>query len=141
MRVRAVTTEQDVETLRQIRNAGREWMTRDTSEISPEQQRDWWAARDPETCLVYLFSHDGADVGYGLLRLDGGSWWVSLAVAPEHRGKGHGTAIYRWLVPVVSAPIWAEILTANGPSLRAASRAGFAPVDVQESVVTMVYRK
>lgn len=141
MRVRAVTTEQDVETLRQIRNSGRESMTRDTAEITPEQQQAWWSARDPETCLPFLFGQDGADVGYGMLRLDGDRWWVSLAVAPEHRGKGHGTAIYRWLLPIVPAPVWAEILTTNGASLRAASRAGFAPVDVQENIVTMVYRK
>ena len=140
MRVRAVTTDEDLETLRQIRNAGREWMTRDTSEITPEQQRAWWQQRDPETCLVFLFSDKGTDVGYGLLRRIDDYWWCSLAVKPEHRGNGYGTGIYQWLGATWGA-VWAEILIANKASQIAALKAGFELVEVKDKVAVLVYRK
>jgi GNAT superfamily N-acetyltransferase len=140
MRARAVTTEQDLEALRQIRNSGREWMTRDTAEISPEQQAAWWAARDPETCMVFLFSHQDTDIGYGMLRRIDDYWWCSLAVLPHKRGQGYGEQIYRWLGATEGA-VWAEIAATNTPSLIAALRAGFELIEMKGPVAMLVHRR
>lgn len=140
--VREVTTDEDVETLRQIRNSGRQWMTRNTAEITPEQQRAWWAALDHATTKVWLFSESATDVGYGLLRIEQGRAWCSLAVLPRHQGHGYGTAIYRWLaLRWRGRDIWAEILADNTPSIRAALRAGFQIAYAADKTATLVYRR
>ncbi len=142
MDVRPVTTNEDLETLRQIRNSGRQWMTRDPSEITPEQQRAWWASLDHASTKVWLFSESATDVGYGLLRLENGRAWCSLAVLPRHQGHGYGTAIYRWLaLSQFGWSIWAEILADNTPSIRAALRAGFQIAYAADKTATLVYRR
>lgn len=137
---RPVHTDADVEMLRQIRNSGRTWMTRDTSEITPEQQEAWWKARGVAAGNVWLFSESATDVGYGLLRRDGRTW-CSLAVLPAHQGRGYGTAIYRWLALAVGEAVWAEILADNTPSLRAALKAGFQLTWAADRVAVLVYHK
>lgn len=142
MDVREVTTDEDVETLRQIRNSGRQWMTRNTAEITPEQQRDWWANFNRVATGVWLFSVASTDVGYGLLKLENGRVWCSLAVLPRHQGYGYGTEIYRWLaLRWRGRDIWAEIYADNTPSIRAALRAGFQIAYAADKTATLVYRR
>lgn len=140
---RVATTElADAETVRTIRNSGRAWMTRDTSEITPEQQRAWWAKRDPKTCQIYIGRIAETDVGYGLLRLlDDDRWWVSLAVLPRYQGQGYGSEIYRYLALSTSQDVWAEILADNTPSIRACLRAGFQIVHALDRMAVLVHRK
>ena len=139
---RPVHTDEDVEMLRQIRNSGREWMTRDTAEITPEQQDKWWKARGVAAGNVWLFRESATDVGYGLLRRDAdGRLWCSLAVLKAHQGRGHGAAIYRWLALAVGETVWAEILADNTPSLRAAFRAGFSLMYAADRVAVLAYQK
>jgi RimJ/RimL family protein N-acetyltransferase len=142
MDVRPITTDEDLEVLRRIRNSGRQWMTRDTAEITREQQLCWWETLDHASVKVWLFSESSATIGYGLVRLEKGRAWCSLAVAPRHQGRGYGSAIYRWLA--LSQPgwdMWAEILVSNTPSLRAALRAGFELTGATDGVALLVYRK
>lgn len=141
MNARPVHTEKDVETLRVIRNSGRQWMTRDQAEITPEMQRAWWAARAPYDYPIFLFSESNTDVGYGLLRLEGGRWWCSLAVLPQHQRRGYGTGIYRWLALAHSDDTWAEILADNTPSIRACLKAGYQIAYAQDRMAVLVYKK
>lgn len=142
LEVRHVTTEDDVEVLRLIRNSGRQWMTRDTSEITPEQQRIWWEHLDHAACKAWLFSIARTDIGYGLARLEGGRAWCSLAVLPRHQGQGYGTHIYRWLALNQQGwDMWAEIYADNTPSLRAALSAGYQLDCMTDKTATLVYRK
>jgi GNAT superfamily N-acetyltransferase len=124
----AVTTPAEVEAMRVIRNAGREWMTHDASEISPQQQARWWAERDPERVRAWLAMHGQEALGYGLLTWRGGRWWGSLAVKPEARGKGIGTSIYQFLADVCPDDLWVEIRDDNQASLAAAYKAGLSRV-------------
>lgn len=121
----AATTPEDAEQIRLIRNEGRIWMTRDTSEISAEQQQVWWAERDPQTCWIWLLVDGGITVGYGMLRLEADQWWCSVAVLPEHWSKGYGTKIYKYLALRNEQSTWAEILADNPRSIKAALRAGY----------------
>ena len=142
LQFREATTElTDAELVRQIRNSGRQWMTRDTAEISSEQQRAWWARRDPAACPIWLASVAATPIGYGLLRRSSDRTWCSLAVLPAHRGHGYGTAIYTWLALATVEEVWAEIYADNTPSLRAALRAGYELAYAQDRVAALVYRK
>ena len=115
MRVRRATID-DLEFIRETRNAGRYNMTRDTSLIRPHDSEVWWASKPN----VWIAEDDGTRVGYAVLRQVDGDMFISLAVAPEQQGKGYGTLIYRHFHPLVKAEIW----TWNHASRRAAEKAG-----------------
>lgn len=142
LEARRITTDEDLETLRLIRNSGRQWMTRNTEEITPEQQRAWWEGLDHAGTKIWLFSIAQTDIGYGLVRLDGGRAWCSLAVLPRHQGHGYGTQIYRYLALSQQGwNMWAEIYADNTPSLRAALRAGYQLAYTADKTAALVYRK
>lgn len=91
-----IVTPQDVEMLRVIRNTCRDGFSYDTEEITPEAQKEWWAKNhDRVRGFLYQKIREGwAVVGYGLLRRDmDGRWYSSVAVLPEHTGKGYGGLI------------------------------------------------
>jgi len=142
MNARPVKTLEEVETLRQIRDSGRQWMTRNTAEITPEQQRAWWltACRDPNLRL-WLFSEAATDIGYGLLRLEADRLWCSLAVLPRYQGQGYGTVIYRWLALSTTEAVWAEILADNTPSIRACLKAGYQIAYAMDAHAVLVHKK
>ena len=138
---RATGDPADGELVRVLRNAGRQWMTRDAREIGPDEQRTWWAQRDPEACPIWLAQIASTTVGYGLLRHDvDGRTWCSLAVSPRWRGYGFGSAIYRDLACAHAGETWAEILADNTPSIRACLRAGFQIAYAADRLATLVYR-
>jgi RimJ/RimL family protein N-acetyltransferase len=142
MNARPVKTLEDVEMLRQIRNSGRQWMTRHTDEISPEQQHAWWltACHDP-TLDIWLFSVAQTDIGYGLLRIESGREWCSLAVLPRYQGQGYGTQIYRWLALATTADVWAEILADNTASIKACLNAGYQIAYAMDKHAVLVHKK
>lgn len=142
MDARHIENDQDLEILRQIRNSGRQWMTRDTREITHEQQQAWWkdTCHDP-SLDVWLFSEALTTIGYGLLRIEGGREWCSLAVLPRYQRQGYGTQIYRWLALTTSQDVWAEILADNTPSIRAALKAGYQIVSAMDKHAVLVHRK
>jgi RimJ/RimL family protein N-acetyltransferase len=142
MNARRVKTLEEVETVRQIRNSGRQWMTRNTAEITPEQQRAWWltACHDPNLQL-WLFSEAATDIGYGLLRLEADRRWCSLAVLPRYQGQDYGTAIYRWLALSTLEDVWAEILADNTPSIRACLKAGYQIAYAMDAHAVLVHKK
>lgn len=142
MDARPITTDAEVETLRQIRNSGRQWMTRDPRAISAEEQRAWWQqARHDPNLRVWLFSEAATDIGYGLLRLEGDRRWCSLAVLPRYQGQGYGAAIYRWLALATAEPVWAEILADNTPSIRACLKAGYQIAYAMDRHAVLVHTK
>ena len=128
MRVRRATRD-DLDFIRETRNAGRYHMTRDTSLIHPHDSEVWWAAR-PD---AYVAEQAGEPVGYAVIRQVDGDAWISLAVAPEHQGKGYGTLIYRYFHPGVKAEIWDW----NIASLRSAEKAGLRVLSKGDGKVVM----
>ena len=100
-----------------VRNACRQWMTRDQAEISESEQLAWWSA---EPRRLWLFEN----ACYGLLVPEGGKTWVSLGCLPEARGKGLGTQMYEFLAQQEET-VWAEIWGYNAASIIAALKAGY----------------
>lgn len=137
----ATTELADAEIVRTIRNSGRAWMTRDTSEITPDQQRAWWAKRDPAACRIWIARIALTDIGYGLLKNESDQAWCSLAVLPQFRGQGYGTLIYRYLALATLTDVWAEIYADNTPSLRACLKAGYQLAYAADKTAVLVYRK
>lgn len=142
MNARLVTTDWEAEVVRVIRNSGRQWMTRDTSEITYDQQQAWWknACHDPSFDL-WLFSVSATDIGYGMVRLENDKEWCSLAVLPRYQGNGYGTEIYRYLALSTAQDVWAEILADNTPSIKACLNAGFQVAYAMDKHAVLVHKK
>lgn len=118
--------DEEADIVRRIRNQGRAWMTRYTSEITPEEQAAWWAAREALGVRVYLALIGEEVLGFGLLRRDpDGRLWATLAVREQWRGRGVGTQLYRYLCQQAGEDVWIEVRADNAASLRAAQKAGF----------------
>lgn len=141
MDMRQATTHWDAEVIRVIRNSGRQWMTRDTREISYDEQQAWWAALDRRQCVIWIASLATTDIGYGLRRLDSGRWWASLAVLPRYQGQGYGTDIYRYLAATLEQDLYAEILADNTPSIKACLGAGYTIAYAMDKHAVLVHKK
>lgn len=138
-------TDNDMYDVMDIRNSGREYMTNDTSLITPEQQYDWWMTKDANRYRIWLVTSPNLDliydnivnalkftktgeeiiIGFCMIRyMDNGLFWGTLAVYPDWQGVGYGTMIYEFLIQQAEQ-IWLEIRADNIASLRAAQKAGF----------------
>lgn len=137
------TTEVEVETMRRLRNDGREQMTEDRSLVSRRQQMVWWerVSRLPAVDfqpIIYRFGDE--IIGYGMLTRRDGRLCVSLSVAMSRRGEGFGTRIYRDLAAragVLGERCWAIVFRDNVPSLLAALRAGYEQTEERGDTVTL----
>jgi CMP-N-acetylneuraminic acid synthetase/RimJ/RimL family protein N-acetyltransferase len=103
----------------------------DQREIGPDEHALWLerslARADRKLWIVHAA---GADVGVVRLDLDGRAGEVSIALAPEARGRGLGTAALRALAfeafgPLRLAALRARVKRGNRASLAAFRRAGF----------------
>ena len=142
-----VTTAEQAETVRVIRNHCRQYMTRVTESIGPEEQLSWWLSLDKQKNKLFLFRVTAQDVpgiiyeediGYGLCRLIGDKWWVSGGLAPEWQGKGFGKRLFEFLVEQTGVPCWLEVLTHNMRAYNTYKNLGFVETDHDGNVTTMV---
>lgn len=137
-----VTTDEQAEVVRQLRNSCREYMTRYTGNISAEEQQQWWANRkDDRNVRLYLFRVGATAIGYGMIRLldDTGELrsWLSGGLAPEWRGKGYGSKLFAHLVRRAARPCMLEVRQLNVRARRLYEKLGFRLVRTQQGVVTM----
>jgi ribosomal protein S18 acetylase RimI-like enzyme len=119
----------DVEAMRVVRNACREYMTRDTKEITPAAQAAWWAnltAGDPdfETWKPHLVWDGSTVLGYGILwhgeRVQArqwavwlNAWWLTGGLLPGVRGKGYGRWLFERLIELAGDHAWLEVRADN----------------------------
>ena len=137
-----VARDEDMYDIMEIRNSGRQFMTHHTEEITPEQQYDWWMAKDTNHYRIWLVVNElNYIVGFVMLRvMDNGHVWGTLAVYPEYQGRGYGTVMYGFM-QLQDDEIWIEIRNDNLASLRAAEKAGFSYYYRNDEITTMVYRR
>jgi ribosomal protein S18 acetylase RimI-like enzyme len=147
MTLRKVSTDQEVELLRQIRNSSREFMTRHAAYITQDQQGVWWRDVDKSRIWVYLAEQDGCVVGYGLLKLEpedtqapSGKGWLTGALMTGFRERGYGTELFRQLrdtVVTLGLTPWLEVLESNERALHVYQKLGFKETGRSNGVITM----
>lgn len=99
--------------------------------VVAEAEHNEWLARTlarSDRALFVAFL-DGARIGTVRLDQSAGAWEVSIALAPEHRGKKLATALLATLEPAAlgrgARLLTARIRAENGPSVAAFKRAGY----------------
>jgi ribosomal protein S18 acetylase RimI-like enzyme len=128
--IEIVTTPEHAEELRRLRNECRESMTRDTAEITPEQQREFLAGplrRGTARAYLLRTGPGEAAVAYGMLRDDGDHLWLSCGVTEAERGSGLGVLMVRFLTASAGrGPVRLEVRQDNEPARRVYEKAGYA---------------
>jgi hypothetical protein len=131
-----IDTLEKAEELRVLRNECAEWMTKDTSYISPEKQRVFfWEQLDTGYIEGFLMYDDGNPVAYGLLIWDRqvfGRAWSSTGVKISERGKGYGQEVTienARRAHVHGVPMWAEVRRDNAGQQKICQRIGYYTVD------------
>lgn len=109
-------------------------------------ERTFWAAVDPAETLLrgLLLEEDGAAVGYAYVTFCysgemGGRvvFLDELYFRPGCRGKGYGTAVFRWLKQAYPAypRFRLEVTEANGQAQRLYRRLGFRTLAYRQMVL------
>jgi len=130
--------------LRNIRNECREFMTRDTSYISQEQQKRWYANLKSDFKIFLLYSVElgviSSPIGYGLLREEGDSVLISGGLVESERGKGYGSILFNYLIKnIKDKKIKLEVLKSNTRAFVVYNNLGFRVVNDDGELITMEY--
>lgn len=138
MIIKAVTTIEQAQIVRFIRNIVRMHMTNDSREItSTEQIKFFNKVQEGGNIFLHLYYDENmAPVGFSLVQLKNDRWWGTLAVHPEFQNMGCGTEIYRHMKSLVPT-LWIEIFSDNNASLISALKAGFAIVGMNDHTITL----
>lgn len=142
--LKKIETLEEALILRNIRNECREFMTRDTSYISEEQQKRWYANLKPDFKIFLLYSVElgviSSPIGYGLLREEGDSVLISGGLVESERGKGYGSILFNYLIKnVKDKKIKLEVLKSNTRAFVIYNNLGFRVVNDDGELITMEY--
>jgi ribosomal protein S18 acetylase RimI-like enzyme len=141
-----VTTPAEAEILRTIRNKCREYMTRSTDYITPEQQEEWFktAFRKYDLYIAYAIEHGVCivDAGFGVVHKNEDEFLLTGGLVPEYRDKGLGKVIFKFLVDQChkSLPIRLEVLKTNTRAYKTYEGLNFRVTGENEKLIFMEYQ-
>lgn len=103
--------------------------------IALSDHRSWYKRR-LSAGPMWIIENKGAPVG--VVRLDPGAdiTWISIALAPDARGRGIGRSAIRAACAAYAQPIYAAIRVHNTASRSAFEACGFVLSSVAEDLVT-----
>lgn len=128
MRLRPIE-ERDLDAVRRLRNANRNWFFF-SDEVTPEQHRRWFDSLPGSATRFYVMEENGAVVGTVSVKdMPEGTEFGNLIVDDAHRGKGFAQQA---LNELTSKPgtYYSNILPGNEASIGALERAGFSTAHV-----------
>ena len=141
-----VTTPAEAEILRTIRNKCREYMTRSTDYITPEQQEVWFktAFRKYDLYIAYAIEHGVCivDAGFGVVHKNEDEFLLTGGLVPEYRDKGLGKIIFKFLVDQChkSLPIRLEVLKTNTRAYKTYEGLNFSVTGENDNLYFMEYQ-
>ena len=141
-----VTTPAEAEILRTIRNKCREYMTRSTDFITPEQQEVWFktAFRKYDLYIAYAIEHGVCivDAGFGVVHKNEDEFLLTGGLVPEYRDKGLGKIIFKFLVDQChkSLPIRLEVLKTNTRAYKTYESLNFKVTGENDNLYFMEYQ-
>lgn len=141
-----VTTSAEAEILRTIRNKCREYMTRSTDYITPEQQEEWFktAHKKYELYIAYSIEYGAivVDAGFGVVHKNENEFLLTGGLIPEYRDKGLGKLIFKFLVDQChkSLPIRLEVLKTNTRAFKTYESLNFKVTGENDNLYFMEYQ-
>ena len=141
-----VTTPAEAEILRTIRNKCREYMTRSTDFITPEQQEEWFktAFRKYDLYIAYAIEHGVCivDAGFGVVHKNENEFLLTGGLVPEYRDKGMGKLVFKFLVDQChkSLPIRLEVLKTNTRAYKTYEGLNFSITGENDNLYFMEYK-
>ena len=141
-----VTTPAEAEILRTIRNKCREYMTRSTDYITPEQQEVWFktAFRKYDLYIAYAIEHGVCivDAGFGVVHKNENEFLLTGGLVPEYRDKGMGKLVFKFLVDQChkSLPIKLEVLRTNTRAFKTYEGLNFKVTGEDDRLFYMEYQ-
>ena len=141
-----VTTPAEAEILRTIRNKCREYMTRSTDYITPEQQEEWFktAFRKYDLYIAYAIEHGVCivDAGFGVVHKNEDEFLLTGGLVPEYRDKGMGKLVFKFLVDQChkSLPIRLEVLKTNTRAYKTYEGLNFSVTGENDNLYFMEYK-
>jgi ribosomal protein S18 acetylase RimI-like enzyme len=141
-----VTTLAEAEILRTIRNDCKDFMTRSTDYITPEQQAEWFktAYKKYELYIAYAIEHGvvAVNAGFGVIHLENDQYLLTGGLTPDYRDKGLGTQLFKFLIDNCNKqlPIRLEVLKTNTRAFKTYERLGFVTTGENEKIFTMEYK-
>ena len=141
-----VTTPAEAEILRTIRNKCREYMTRSTDFITPEQQEEWFktAFRKYDLYIAYAIEHGVCivDACFGVVHKNEDEFLLTGGLVPEYRDKGLGKVIFKFLVDQChkSLPIRLEVLKTNTRAYKTYEGLNFKVTGQNDNLYFMEYQ-
>lgn len=133
MKIRPATADDAMDLLAWRNDPVTRAMSGDSAEIGRDAHLAWFARAlaDPDR-VIYVAETGGAKIGMARFDRDGAAWIASVAVAPDHRGKGHGAALMRLALADLLAKrpgdVFARVREGNAASLRLFEGLGFKTV-------------
>jgi ribosomal protein S18 acetylase RimI-like enzyme len=145
--LKPVETKEDVENLRLMRNVCKNFMTRNTSEISYEQQQQWYQNIDKNNHKLFLLHQISCGVvasiiGYGYIRVENDVVLLTGGLIEQERGKGYGTTLFEYLVKnsePFNLPIKLEVLKTNMKAFAVYNKIGFRVIGDNGKIIEMEY--
>ena len=108
LRVERITTFEQAEVMRMLRNIGRTSYSHDHTEITEERQRAFWEKnKDTMIGFIYYDYITGNPVAYAALLFRGGRYWSTNAVHPMYRGMKYGKATLHHVIHQGPCDVWA----------------------------------
>lgn len=141
-----VTTPAEAEILRTIRNKCREYMTRSTDYITPEQQEEWFktAFKKYELYIAYCVEYGAVviDAGFGVIHKNEDEFLLTGGLVPEYRDKGLGKVVFKFLVDQChkSLPIRLEVLKTNTRAFKTYESLNFYVTGENDKLYFMEYK-
>ena len=141
-----VTTSAEAEILRTIRNDCREFMTRSTDYITPEQQAEWFkdAFKKYELYIVYKIEMGVVvfDAGFGVIHKNENEFLLTGGLIPSARDKGLGKEVFKFLIDQChkSLPIRLEVLKANTRAFKTYENLNFKVTGESDRLYFMEYQ-
>jgi ribosomal protein S18 acetylase RimI-like enzyme len=134
--------------MREIRNECRDYMTRDTSFITEEQQEKWFNSLDKQNIKMFLayILHHGAIVdiiGFGYCVHKDNETYLTGGLGQSNRGKGYGKKLFLYLIEAAKTygtTITLEVLNTNMRAKRLYSSIGFREIELNDRMIKMEYK-
>lgn len=143
-----ITKLDDAQVMRVIRNECKDYMTRDTSFITEEQQEKWFSQLDLDNIKMFLMHicyHGAAidTIGFGYCRRENDEVYVTGGLRPDSRDKGYGKLLFTYLVEQSKSfdcRITLEVLNSNSRAKRLYEKIGFYNIDKNDRITKMEHK-